>query len=119
MGAVGAFGGEQDNTRREKSMPNRKYVCVISLHVIYIPLGTDDIVQSLKEKNRRTVIEARDNSHHLDVDGGRNGRMRKPLFPESLLMNPKGHSLLEGSFYNSLIALKLNGILQIRNSFFI
>jgi len=30
------------------------------------------------------VIEAWDDSHCLDVDGGKSGRMREPAFPESL-----------------------------------
>lgn len=37
-------------TLKDKCQSQTKYVCVISLHVIYISLGTDDIVQSLKEQ---------------------------------------------------------------------
>lgn len=43
---------------------------------------------------------------------------RESLLLQSLSMNPQGHSLSQVSFCNSLIALKLNGILQIWNSFF-
>lgn len=80
---TGALAGKQDHTQREKSELTRKDVYVISLHMIYIPWGIDDIVQSLKERSRKAVIEAWDDPHHLDVEGGKIGRMREPAFPES------------------------------------
>lgn len=44
---------------------------VISFCMIHKPLGTDDIVQNLRERNRKAVMEAWGDSHHLDVDGGK------------------------------------------------
>lgn len=71
--------GKQDNTQREESELTRKDMYVIRLHMIYVSWGIDDIVQSLKARNRKGMIEAWDDSHHLDVDG-RSGRMREPAF---------------------------------------
>lgn len=90
----------------------------MSLHLIHQSLGTDDIVQSLRERNRSAVMESWSDSHHLDVDGGKSGWLREPAFLGSLLMNPQGDNLLEVSFCNSLVALKLNGIGQVWNFFF-
>ena len=83
MGTASALGGKQGNTQREKSELTRSYMYAISLHMIYVPRGIDDIVHSLKERNRKAVIEGWDDSYHLGVDGGKSGRMREPAFPES------------------------------------
>lgn len=39
--------------------------------MIHKLLGTDDIVQNLRERNKKAVMEAWGDSHHLDVDGGK------------------------------------------------
>jgi len=44
IGTASALGGKQDNTQREKSELTREDMYVISLHMIYIPWGIDDIV---------------------------------------------------------------------------
>lgn len=46
-------------------------MCVISFHMIHKPLGTDDIVQNLREKEQKAVMEAWGDSHHLVVDEGK------------------------------------------------
>lgn len=46
-------------------------MCVINFHMIHKLLGTDDIVQNLRERNKKAVMEAWGDSHHLDVDGGK------------------------------------------------
>lgn len=62
------------------------------------------------------MMQGRGDSHHLDVEG--KVVERELAFLERLLMNPQGNDLLQVSFCNSVIALKRNGILQHRNSFF-
>lgn len=75
---------EQDNTQGEKSELNRKDVCVMSLHTIHNPLGTDYIVQSLGERNGKAGMESWGDTHHLDVEGGKSGWIREPDFLGSL-----------------------------------
>lgn len=59
---------EQDNIQRERSELTRK-MCVISFHMIHKPLGTDDVVQSLRERHRKAVMGAWCDSDHLAVNG--------------------------------------------------
>lgn len=89
----------------------------MSSHLIHKPLGTDDIVQSLREGNTEAMMESWSGSHHLDLDGGKRGWWREPAFLGSLLMNAS-ENLLQVNFSNSLVALKFNGIQQLWNFFF-
>lgn len=86
--------------------------------MIHKPLGTNDCAQSLGENNRKSDMDAWVASCLLVVNGGRADWMSKATFPKSLLMNPQGGSLLQVSFCNSLIALRLNGIVQTWSSSF-
>lgn len=73
----------------------------MSSHLIHTLLGTDDIVQSLREGNREAVMETRGGSHHLGLDGGKHGWWREPIFLGSLLVNSPRDNLLQVIFCNS------------------
>lgn len=116
MGTAVALVHEQSNTQGE-NRAKQKDACVLSSHLIHKPLGTEDIVQSLGERNREAVMEPWGGSH-LGLDGGKRGWQGEPAFLGSLSMNPPGDNLLQVSFCSSLVALTLTGIQQAWNFFF-
>lgn len=120
---MGILGWKQMRTatpKEESQSQTERVVCVcecVSLVYEWLTnLWEQMPLSRVRERNRKAVMQATGDSHHLDVEGEVVGW--ELAFLGRLLMNLQGDDLLHMSFCNSLIALKLNGILQSRNSFF-